>query len=53
MTIKRPVVIRGGELRAETKRQSTGDFQGSDSDLYDIIMVNTSHYNICPKPLKV
>lgn len=42
VTIKRPVDARDGELRAETKRQSTGGFRGGDKTLY-----------ICPLPLKV
>ena len=47
-TVKRSVVTRYGQAETEEwgemNRQSTEDFQGSETTLYDIIMMDICYY---------
>ena len=44
-------VIARGQGKEEMNRQSTEDFQGNETILYDIMMVDTCHYTfICQNP---
>ena len=47
-TVKRSVVTRYGQAEieewGEMNRQSTEDFQGSETTLYDIIMMDICYY---------
>ena len=47
-TVKR-AVVPGGRGEEGMNRQSTEDFQGSETTLYDTLTVHTG-LNICPNP---